>query len=87
LKSFYVSSGYYTENTVLKAIVFSGYEKTYQAWNGVPSELLKTNRTYNSAGEYTDENGTVNITTIRLTITSKIIFNSIFRTVLIKTSV
>lgn len=59
LKSFYISSGYYTENTVLKAIVFSGYEKTYQAWNGIPSELLETNRTYNSAGEYTDENGVV----------------------------
>ena len=60
LKSFYVSSGYYSNNTVLKAIIFSGYEKTYQAWNGVPSELLKTNRTYNSAGEYTDEKGIVN---------------------------
>ena len=59
LKSFYISSGYYTENTVLKAIVFSGYEKTYQAWNGIPSELLQTNRTYNSAGEYTDEKGVV----------------------------
>ncbi len=59
LKSFYVSSGYYTGNTVLKAIVFSGYEKTDQAWNGVPSELLTTNRTYNSAGEYTNENGIV----------------------------
>jgi len=60
LKSFFVSSGYYSEKTVLKAIVFSGTEKTYQAWNGVPSELLATNRTYNSAGEYTDENGFVN---------------------------
>ena len=60
LKSFYVSSGYYSDNTVLKAVIFSGYEKTYQAWNGVPSELLKTNRTYNSAGEYTDEKGIVN---------------------------
>jgi iron complex outermembrane recepter protein len=59
LKSFYISSGYYTETTVLKAIVFSGYEKTYQAWNGIPSDLLLTNRTYNSAGEYTDENGLV----------------------------
>lgn len=59
LKSFFVSSGYYSDNTVLKVIIFSGFEKTYQAWNGVPSEMLETNRTYNSAGEYTDENGTV----------------------------
>ncbi len=60
LKSFYISTGYFSEKTVLKAVIFSGYEKTYQAWNGVPSELLETNRTYNSAGEYTDENGLTN---------------------------
>ena len=57
LKSYFISSGYYTEKSVLKAVVFSGYENTYHAWNGVPSDLLETNRTYNSAGEYTDENG------------------------------
>ncbi|MCF6357543.1 MAG: TonB-dependent receptor [Draconibacterium sp.] len=57
LKSFFVSAGYYTENTILKVNIFSGFEETYQAWNGVPSELLPTNRTYNSCGEYTDENG------------------------------
>ncbi len=59
LKSFFVSAGYYSENTVLKANIFSGYEETYQAWNGVPSDMLETNRTYNSGGEYTDENGHV----------------------------
>ena len=30
--------------------IFSGKEKTYQAWNGVPEYLLGTDRTYNSAG-------------------------------------
>ena len=59
LKSFYISGGFYTEKTVLKAVIFSGYERTYQAWNGVPSEMLEKNRTYNSAGEYTDENGNI----------------------------
>jgi len=57
LKSYFISGGYYSEKTIFKAVAFSGYERTYQAWNGVPSELLTTNRTYNSAGEYTDENG------------------------------
>lgn len=57
LKSYFISGGYYAEKSILKAVVFSGYERTYQAWNGVPSELLTTNRTYNSAGEYSDENG------------------------------
>jgi iron complex outermembrane recepter protein len=40
LKSFFVSGGYYTENTVLKATVFSGWEETYQSWWGVPSVRL-----------------------------------------------
>jgi len=41
LKSFFVSGGYFTENTILKVNVFSGLEDTYQAWNGVPSVRLK----------------------------------------------
>ncbi len=40
LKSFFVSGGYYSENTVLKVNVFSGFEETYQSWNGVPSVRL-----------------------------------------------
>lgn len=57
LKSFFVSGGYYAGNTVVKLNVFSGFEETYQAWNGISSELLETNRKYNPSGEYTDENG------------------------------
>ena len=55
LKSFYISGGYYGNNNVLKAIVFSGKEKTYQAWNGVPLNFLDDTdlRTYNP---YTYEN-------------------------------
>lgn len=59
LKSFFVSAGYYSENTILKANIFSGFEETYQAWNGIASEMLVTDRTYNSAGEYTDEKGII----------------------------
>lgn len=50
LKSFYVSTAYINNKTALRLNVFSGKEKTYQAWNGVPESILKTNRTYNSAG-------------------------------------
>ncbi|MBA9076864.1 TonB-dependent receptor [Rufibacter quisquiliarum] len=50
LKSFYVSGGYYGAKDLLKVVVFGGHEKTYQAWNGVDEETLKTNRRYNSAG-------------------------------------
>jgi iron complex outermembrane receptor protein len=57
LKSFAVSGAYYRKNTILKVIVFSGNEKTYQAWDGVPGYLLSSNRTFNGIGEYTDTNG------------------------------
>lgn len=57
LKSFYVSGGYYGNNTILKVNIFSGYEKTYQAWDGIPSYILSENRTYNGIGMYTDNKG------------------------------
>ena len=53
LKSLYLQGTYFGDNSVLKGIVFSGHELTYQAWNGVPLNYLDTNRTYNS---YTYEN-------------------------------
>jgi len=59
LKSFYISSGYYGDKTILKFNIFSGIEKTYQAWDGVPSYMLDTNRTYNGMGMYYDLNGKV----------------------------
>lgn len=59
LKSYYLSAGYYGKNTTLKLITFSGFERTYQAWYGVPKDSLATNRTYNPAGEYKDKNGNV----------------------------
>lgn len=53
LKSLYIQGTYYSKKSVLKAIIFSGHERTYQAWNGVPLKYLDTNRTFNS---YTYEN-------------------------------
>ena len=50
LKSFFLSSTYWGDKSSLRLNVFSGKEKTYQAWYGVPEELLATNRTYNPAG-------------------------------------
>ncbi|WP_337041859.1 TonB-dependent receptor [Emticicia sp. 17c] len=47
LKSFYVSGGYYNKSNFIRLNIFSGKEVTYQAWEGVPESLLKTNRTYN----------------------------------------
>lgn len=59
LKSFFLSGAWYGENSLLRANVFSGKEKTYQAWNGVPEALLETNRTFN---EFDYENQTDNYT-------------------------
>jgi iron complex outermembrane receptor protein len=57
LTSFSLSGGYYGKKTTLKFNILSGYEKTYQAWNGVPKDSLATHRTYNSMGGYIDKNG------------------------------
>ncbi len=50
LKSFYISGTYWMNDASLRLNVFSGKEKTYQAWYGIPEEILANNRTYNPAG-------------------------------------
>lgn len=50
LQSFYLSGAYLNKGSSVRLNIFSGKEKTYQAWNGVPENLKETNRTYNSAG-------------------------------------
>ena len=48
LKSYFLSGAYYGKASLLRANVFSGTERTYQSWNGIPENLLNTNRTFNS---------------------------------------
>ena len=50
LQSFYLSTAFVNENNSLRLNVFSGKEKTYQAWNGVAGYLLKPDRTNNPSG-------------------------------------
>lgn len=50
LKSFFFSGGYYGKTTTVNFNIFSGAEKTYQAWYGVPEWMIDSNRTFNSAG-------------------------------------
>lgn len=40
LKSLYFSAGYYGKNDILKFMLLSGHEETYQAWNGIPKVRL-----------------------------------------------
>ena len=57
LKSYFLQGTYIGKTTLIKALVFGGTEKTYQSWNGIDAETLNTDRTFNSAGMYTDEAG------------------------------
>ncbi len=51
LKSYFLSGAYYGKNTLIRANVFSGYEQTYQAWDGIDEYTLYSgNRTYNELG-------------------------------------
>ncbi len=60
LKSYFLQGSYVDDNTLIKAITFSGHEITYQSWNGLEDlDLLENDRTFNTAGMYTDENGDV----------------------------
>jgi iron complex outermembrane receptor protein len=50
LQSFYASGAYILSDRSLRFNIFSGKEKTYQAWYGIPESKLENDRTYNSAG-------------------------------------
>ncbi len=50
LQSFYLSTMYVNNKTSLRLNIFSGHEKTYQAWYGVDEATLTANRTFNAAG-------------------------------------
>ena len=57
MNSFFISGAYYGKKSILRMNVFSGKERTYQAWYGVPKDSLETNRTMNP---YTYDNETDN---------------------------
>lgn len=58
LKSMQFIAGWTSKNekTSLRFNLFTGSEKTGQAWNGVPESMLKTNRTFNGLGLMADGN-------------------------------
>ncbi|MFI2741356.1 TonB-dependent receptor [Zhouia sp. PK063] len=58
LNSYFLQAAYVDDNTLIKALLFGGHEKTYQSWNGIENwQIEEFGRRYNSAGEYTDEDG------------------------------
>lgn len=60
LKSYFLQGAFKNKNTLLKVLTFGGVQETYQAWNGLEDpEKLENDRTFNSAGMYTDRNGEI----------------------------
>lgn len=60
LKSYFLQGAFVNRNTLIKALAFGGKNITYQSWNGLEDpEKLKNDRTYNTVGEYTDEEGNI----------------------------
>jgi iron complex outermembrane receptor protein len=57
LKSYFLQGTYVGKTTLIKALVFGGTEKTYQAWNGIDATMLANDRTFNYSGMFTDEFG------------------------------
>ena len=53
LKSYFMQGAWIGAKRSLRFVTFRGKEETYQAWGGVPREVIDTNRTYNG---YTYEN-------------------------------
>ncbi|MBM3441645.1 MAG: TonB-dependent receptor [Bacteroidetes bacterium] len=50
LQSFFLSTAWLKPDASLRLNIFSGKEKTYQAWYGIPESKLQDHRTYNPAG-------------------------------------
>jgi iron complex outermembrane receptor protein len=58
LSSYYISGGYNSKKTILKAITFGGHERTYQSWYGVDDWTVDNfGRTFNWAGIIYDDDG------------------------------
>ncbi|MRI01908.1 TonB-dependent receptor [Kriegella sp. EG-1] len=57
LDSYFLQGTFKDDKNLFKALLFGGHEITYQSWNGIDAETLESDRTFNSAGIYTDENG------------------------------
>lgn len=60
LKSYFLQAAFVDSNTLIKALAFGGKNITYQSWNGLEDpEKLENDRTFNTAGMYTDANGNI----------------------------
>ncbi len=54
LKSYFLQASYVDENTLIKALMFGGFEETYQAWYGTPKARLENDE--QGIEDYINEN-------------------------------
>lgn len=54
LDSYFLSASHHGDRSLLRADVFSGRERTYQAWYGIEESVLENDRTFNEAGTEKD---------------------------------
>lgn len=54
LDSYFLSASHHGERSLFRADVFSGRERTYQAWYGIEESVLEDDRTFNEAGTEKD---------------------------------
>lgn len=59
LRSYFLTGGFNNGKTSIKAVLFGGHERTYQAWNGIDSAQLADNRKFNPAGAKYDDLGNI----------------------------
>lgn len=57
LRSYGFSASKTGKKSVTRFNLFSGVQQTYQAWNGIISDSLATNRRYNPSGRFTAPDG------------------------------
>lgn len=56
-KSMFFTGAWHGAKSLVRFNIIHGEEHTAITWEGTPDYMIKTNRRYNPAGEYTDENG------------------------------
>jgi iron complex outermembrane receptor protein len=56
-RSMFVTAAWHGERSQLRANIIHGEEHTGITWEGTPDYMMKTNRRYNPAGEYVDDQG------------------------------
>ncbi len=59
LGSYYISAGFQSKHTVVKAINFGGTERTYQSWYGLDGPTMSINRRMNYAGAIYNPDGSI----------------------------